>query len=140
MGGNGNGIGRRSAELEALPGQERLAKGELLVRRTSEALSRIGRTEVRVRVIGASSLGWLEVAVGWGATIEAVVREEYADTVATSHFSEYNRIDYITAFELQPRGRWNGIVLSTIDDDETFDRVKGLITRWQPLISILAIP
>ena len=68
------------------------------MRRTSAVVSRIGRTEVRVRVVGASLLGWLEVAVYWGATIEAVVCEEDADTVADSHFGDFNKIDFSTAF------------------------------------------
>ena len=76
----------------------------------------------------------------WGATIEAVVREEDADAVATSHFRDVNRIGYSTAFELPPRGLWNGILLATVDDDEIYDIVKDLITRWQPLVAILAIP
>ena len=114
--------------------------GESLARHKSEAMIRIGRKEVRVRVVGASSLGWLEVAVGWGATIEAVVREEDADTVADSHFGDFNKIDFVTAFELPPRYLWNGIMLTTVYYDKTSDRVKRIITCWQPLVAILAIP
>ena len=80
------------------------------------------------------------MVVGWGETIEAVVREEDADTVADSHFGDFNNIDFVTAFEIPPRSMWNGIMLTTVDDDETFDRVKRLINRWQPLVAILAIP
>ena len=113
--------------------------GESLARHKSEAMSRIGQNEVWVQVVGASLLGWLEVAVGWGATIKAVVREEDADTVADSHFGDFNKIDFATALELPPRSLWNGIMLITVDDDETSDRVKRLITRWQLLVAILAI-
>ena len=55
----GKGRGRRNAELEVLPGQESLAVGESLACHKSKAMSRIERKEVRVRLVGASSLGWL---------------------------------------------------------------------------------
>ena len=76
------------------------------------------------------------MVVGWGETIEAVVREEDADTVADSHFGDFNKIDFVTAFELPPMSLRNGIILTTVDDDETFDGVKRLITHWQPLVAI----
>jgi hypothetical protein len=50
-----------------------LGVGELVVSSTAAALGRRGRTEARVRIVGASSLGWIEVAEGWGAMIKVVV-------------------------------------------------------------------
>ena len=114
--------------------------GESFACYKSKTTSRIGRKEARVWVVGASLLGRLKVVVGWGAKIEAVVCEEDADTVADSHFGDFNKIYFATALELPPRSLWNGIMLAMVDDNETFDTVKRLITRWQPLVAILAIP
>ena len=46
--------------------------GELTACSTVSTLSRRGRSKVKVRVIGDCSLGWVEVAKGWGARIDAV--------------------------------------------------------------------
>ena len=50
--------------VRSAPG--RVETRELMVCNTVSALSRRGRKEVRVRVVGNRSLGWLEVAEGWG--------------------------------------------------------------------------
>ena len=96
-------------QLGELPGKGSPAEGELLVHRTSAALSRRGRTEVRVRVVVPGSLGWVEVAEGWGANVEAVVHGELADPVINSHFSHLNRMNFEIALKLPARGLWNEI-------------------------------
>ena len=62
--GSEEGGERMRTQLGELPGKGSPAEGELLVHRTSAALSRRGRTEVRVRVVVPGSLGWVKVAEG----------------------------------------------------------------------------
>ena len=50
-----------------------LLPGEMVAVRTRRVLSRKGRCVVRVRLFGASSLGWLDTARLWGACVELFV-------------------------------------------------------------------
>ncbi len=40
---------------------------------TQLAVGRRPRSKVRVRVVGSSSIGWIEAVEAWGAEVEAVV-------------------------------------------------------------------
>ena len=94
---------------------EGLAEGELVVSSSATALSRRGRSEVRARVVGSSSLGWLEVAEGWGARVELVVHGSAPDPVIKLRREHLTRTDYLSALKLEPVGPWNGIALATVD-------------------------
>ena len=118
----------------------RVETGELMACRTVSALSRRGRKEVRVRVVGDRSLGWIEVAEGWGARIEAVVHGPKARTVLERYFSHLTRIDVATAYHLPPREPWNGLVFATMGDEEDAEMLHHLLGRWNPLITIIAVP
>ena len=98
-----------------LPRVEGLAEGELVVSSSATALSRRGRSEVRVRVVGSSSLGWLEVAEERGARVELVVHGSAPDPVIKLRREHLTRTDYLSALKLEPVGPWNGIALATVD-------------------------
>jgi hypothetical protein len=122
-----------------LPGVGSLGVGELVVSSTAAALGRRGRTEARVRIVGASSLGWIEVAEGWGAMIEAVVHGVTADPVVSRGYQHLTRICFGTALNLLPLSPWNGIVLATLDHVEEDRDVMRLLQRWRPLVVVLAL-
>ena len=117
-----------------------LAEGELVVSSSAAALSRRGRSEVRARVVGSSSLGWLEVAEEWGARVELVVHGSAQDPVIKLWREHLTRIDYLSALKLEPVGPWNGIALATVDCEKGVDQLRELLCRWRPLIVILAVP
>ena len=100
--------------MGVLPGEGSLAPGELVSHRSGGVLSRRGRTEVRVRVVGSSSLGWLEVADSWGARVEAVVHGEIPDPAVNCRFNYLTRIDITSAFKFPPQTAWDGMVLGTV--------------------------
>jgi hypothetical protein len=95
---------------------------------------------VKVRVIGDCSLGWVEVAEGWGARIDAVVFGAKPCQVLRRRFSHLTRIDFTSAMNLCVRKPWDGIVFATVKDAEAADAVRKLVERWRPLITVLAVP
>ena len=125
---------------DILPTQQGLALGELVTRNVAALLSRRGRGEVRVRIMGPSSLGWLEVAEGWGTRIEVVVHGHVPDLVLHHRFQSIRRIDYINAFDLNPPFPWDGIALATVADKEDWGLVNYLLPSWKPLVIFLASP
>ena len=118
----------------------RAETGELLVCNTVSALSRRGRKEVRTRVVGDRSLGWLEVAEGWGARIDAVVHGRKPCPVLEQKFSHLNRIDSDTAYYLPPRDAWDGVLLATMGEEEDAALIRRLLGRWKPRVAIVAVP
>ncbi len=50
-----------------------LTTGESLVIMTQSEVCGRARSKVRARVVGAHSLGWVEVLEGWGAEIDSMV-------------------------------------------------------------------
>ena len=118
----------------------RVETGELLVCNTVSALSRRGRKEVRVRVVGDRSLGWLEVAEGWGARIDAVVHGRKPCPVLEQKFSHVTRIDSDTAYHLPPRDAWDGVLLATMGEEEDAALIRRLLGRWKPRVAIMAVP
>ena len=102
------------AGMAVLPGEDSLAPGEMVSHRSGGMLRRRGRSEVRVRVVGNSSLGWLELADSWGARVEAVVHERTEEPAVYRRFDYLTRINITAAFELPPRAPWDGLVLGTV--------------------------
>ena len=111
-----------------------------MVCNTVSALSRRGRKEVRVRVVGDRSLGWLEVAEGWGARIDAVVHGRKPCPVLEQKFSHVTRIDSDTAYHLPPRDAWDGVLLATMGEEEDAALIRRLLGRWKPRVAIMAVP
>ena len=50
-----------------------LLKGEAIAKMSGEGVSRKARSKVRVRIVGSSSIGWMEVLESWGGCLEALV-------------------------------------------------------------------
>ena len=48
-------------------------RGEVQAIAAQMAVGRRPRSKVRIRVVGSSSLGWVEAAEAWGEEVEAVV-------------------------------------------------------------------
>ena len=55
------------------PAHSALLHGEMIAVGFSARVGRGGRSYVNVRVVGNSSLGWIEAAYAWGARIDAIV-------------------------------------------------------------------
>jgi hypothetical protein len=103
--------------------------GELTACSTVSTLSRRGRSKVKVRVIGDCSLGWVEMAEGWVARIDAVVFGEKPCQVIRWRFSHLTRIDFTSAMNLCVRKPWDGIGFATVNDAEAADAVRKLVER-----------
>ena len=104
-----------------------LSEGELAASSSAATFSRRGRSEARARAVGSSSLGWLEVAEGWGARVELVVHGSTPDPVIKQRREHITRIDYWSALKLEPVGPWNGIALATVDCEEGADQLRDLL-------------
>ena len=76
--------------------------GEMTSNNTAVTLSRRGRTQVLIRIVGDGLLGWIEVEESWGGCIEAVVRRSQLDPVLGHRFGKINRIDFGTAMCFSP--------------------------------------
>ncbi len=50
-----------------------ILKGKLEAITSQMGVGRRSRSKVRVRVVGSTSMGWLEALEAWGAGVEAVV-------------------------------------------------------------------
>ena len=75
-------------------------------------------------------VGWLEVAEGWGARIEAVIHGRVPDPVLHHRFQHITRIDYTNALGLDPPRPWKGIVLATILDENDWELVNDVLPHW----------
>ena len=125
---------------DILPTQQGLAPGELVTHNMAALLSRRGRGEVRVRILGPISLGWLEVAEGWGTRIEVIVQGQVSDPVLAHQFQSIRRIDYNNAFDLDPPFPWDGIALATVAEEDDWGLVNNFLPSWKPLVIVLAYP
>jgi hypothetical protein len=63
------------------PADARLSKGELQVKASETHTDRRSRSKVRVWIVGARSVGWVQALEDWGASIEAVVIKDAPDPV-----------------------------------------------------------
>jgi hypothetical protein len=61
------------------PADVRLSKGKLQVKVSETHADRRSKSKVRVRIVGARSVGWVQALKDWGARIEAVVIEDAPD-------------------------------------------------------------
>ena len=113
-----------------------LLPGEKVAVRNRRVLSRKGRNVVKVRIVGAGSLGWIEAARLWGAVIEMVITRGGNEL---RHLCELLNHDvYFTtpshAATLPPhRVDWDGLILATIMNNDEADDLLALIRQWQPM-------
>jgi len=118
-----------------------LEKGERVAVGTTRILDRVGRSSVRVRVIGENSLGWLEAAKDWGCNVEAFVCPNTKITkLATQLIPQVTIKTPTEAVHMPPRSKWDGIMLGNVlnkSDALLFDNLFG---RWQPLAACLSFP
>jgi len=117
-----------------------LAPGEAVAARTVTALGRGGRSEVRVRVVGYHSLGWLEVTEDWGARVEAVVGGRRSNPEIDRRYNHLNRLVVAAAHNLAPEAPWDGICLATVRDESDAEELNSLLARWRPLVCVVAYP
>ena len=73
------------------------------------------RSKVRAQVVGAHSLGWVEVLEGWGAEIEAVVvssLDHYKNIRALVTTTPTTAFDL--GYDLPPSGPWDGCLATNV--------------------------
>lgn len=121
------------------PVLDTLMPGEAVAVKNKFVSTRKGRGSVKVRIVGDASFGWLEGAIKWGCHVEIFV----CSRVKISQKSKelYPGIDVVTpskAAKMQPRhGKWEGIVLSTIDSKDQWDAVVSLLNEWKPSMCLI---
>ena len=112
-----------------------------MVRRTVAVVGRQGRGDVRVRVAGYRSLGWIEVVRGWGARVEAVVGDgSRMDPEINRRFAGLSKLFASNFCDLPPEPPWDGLCVGTVVGAEDAGIVSRVIAHWQPLIVVLAFP
>ena len=129
----------KSSEDQGPPNSP-IFKGELIATAARMAVGRGARSRVRIRVVGASSMGWIEAAEAWGAVVEAVVVE------CPDHFKDIRRKVSLMptttpqdGLRLLPLGPWDGCLLATIATGSETQLVTALFKRWRPAVAILSI-
>ena len=122
------------------PAHKTLQTGESAVNYSSKSVGRRGRKQIRVRIVGERSLGWTEAALGWGAVVEAITHNTFANGLVTSILSHPPSISVSQATRLPPRDSWCGILCSTCDTDQDFTTTFDLFKRWEPSIALIACP
>ena len=93
------------------------------------------------RVVGDNLFGWAEAASLWGGAIGMVTHKHTSNHRNCLQFNLPCSIAYAQACELpSARCSWDGILLSTIRDPEDAIDAEALFMKWQPLITLLALP
>ncbi len=92
-----------------------LTAGESHVISSQSEVRRRARSKVRAQVIGANSLGWVEVLEGWGAEVEAMV------VSSLDHFKNIRALVTTTpttalylGYHLPPCGPWDGCLAANV--------------------------
>ncbi len=95
---------------------------------------------MRIRVVGESSLGWVETLEAWGALVGAVVVDNpdsskdirglvTSTTTTTSH----------NAYLLQLIGPWDGCMFANLTTTQDSEMVANLFKQWRPAIVVLLV-
>jgi hypothetical protein len=95
---------------------------------------------VRIRVVGAYSLGWVEVIEAWGGSAEAVVvdcPDPFKDIRGL--VSSTNTTTSRDAYLLLPLGAWDGCMAANLTLSQDSDIVATLFKQWRPAIVILSV-
>jgi hypothetical protein len=115
-----------------------ILKGELQAITSQMGVGRRSRSKVRVRVVGLTSLGWVEALEAWGAAVEAVVVH------STDEFKDIRRLLTLMpattpqdAHQLLPLGPWDGCMLANLATPKDSELVASLFKQWCPAIAIL---
>jgi hypothetical protein len=108
-------------------------------------MSRMGngrrsRSKVRARVVGESSLGWVEALEAMGVWVEVAVVDSpdsskdirslvTSTTTTTSH----------DAYLLQPIEPWDGCMFANLTTTQDSEMVANLFKQWRPAIVVLLV-
>ena len=112
-----------------------------MVQESQAILCRVGRSGVRVHVVGDSSLAWAEAAVVWGCSVETLVgscRQDYNNLVRLT--TSLTPITYLRALQLFTPKHWNGVLAATIHGIVDATLVEKLFHKWRPAITLIALP
>ena len=116
-----------------------LLTGERVAVSTRRVLSRKGRCVVRVRVVGNGSLGWLDAAQLWGASVEVFVGHGgNIKHLVESLYPDVYVAPVVDARALLPHRSWDGIMVGTIKDGEDAMVFMDLVKTWLPALVIVA--
>ena len=123
------------------PPHEILEVGEAVAVKTRAVLGRQARSRIRIRVVGARSFAWLEAAMGWGATLEAVVVDHsWHCNQVKLQLPGVSAISLKSATYLPPAGRYDGILVASIHHQDEADNVATVFAAWRPAVALLAYP
>jgi hypothetical protein len=104
------------------------------------AIGRRAWSKVRVRVVGSTSMGWVEALEAWGTELEAIVIN------TPDKFKDIRRLLSITptttlqaAHAMLPLGPWDGCMVANLRTPRDSKLPSSLIKCWCPAIVILSI-
>lgn len=117
-----------------------LSKGELQVKVSGTHIDRRSRSKVRVHIVVARSVGWVQALEDWGASIEAVVKEDAPDPLKSIRHLITSSPTSIPqqALSLEPSGPWGGAMFAPASARQEFDLFSKLFNCWRPAIAVLS--
>ena len=141
-------MGRESSRTEGFtlvngdwgPPNLSVLKGKRQAIASQTGIGRRSRSKVRVRVVGWTSMGWVEAFEVWGVALEAVVvkipdkLKDIRPLLTTVPITTPR-----DAHTLLPLGPWEGCMLANLASPQNLDLVSSLFKRWRPAITILSI-
>ena len=130
---------RVAGVTDSVPSNLPVLRGELQSIGARMAVGRRPRSKVRIRIVGSSSIGWVEAVEAWGAEVEAVVvslPDIFKDIRGKLSFTPITTPH--DALHLLPLGAWDGCMFATIITPEDSQLVSSLFKRWRPAIAVLS--
>ncbi len=102
-------------------------KGERQAIASQTGIGRRSRSKVRVRVVGETSMGWVEAFEAWGVALEAVVVNIPDKLKDIRHLLTTLPITTPQdAHTLLPLGPWEGCMLANLASSQVSDLVSSL--------------
>ena len=102
-------------------------------------VGRGNRSSVNVRVVGDSSLSWVDVVFKWGARLDAVIADNPQVTRLLQKRYQCPVVDSTQARHLPPHGPFHGLVFATSRTLKDRDLLKDLFKCWLPADLIITV-
>ena len=119
-----------------------LETGERIAVTSSLYLSRGGRKDIEFRVVGDLSCGWAEAVASWGGKLDMIVHRQESNHLVAAAFTvlplSLPASQVLASSSTGPS--FHGILLATIRGGIDAQLVETCFLRWQPLITIVALP
>jgi hypothetical protein len=120
---------------------DKLLHGEQVAVDVAACVGRGNRSSVNVRVVvvGDSSLSWVDIVFKWGARLDAVIVDNPQVTRLLQKKFQCPVVDSTQARHLPPHGPFHGLVFATSRTLKDRELLKDLFKRWLPADLIITV-